>query len=221
MSHSIKTSKQESQELTVYGWIRQNCTHFQMPIDLQKLCILMYMIIMDSWDAANIDKDKFEINEETNTVTIKHHDWSHAFGTDIIKKGMCMSWKFKLDDDPSKSSLAILIGIIPRKKVSKSLKPHFIDSKCGGYAFYTHLADIKHNGWKFDNEIKSYGQKCVKGDTVKMILDLTQKENKNGSLSYEINDKQYGIAFDDIDIEKEYCMTVEMVWHGQSIQIIE
>ena len=52
-----------------------------------------------------------------------------------------------------------------------------------------------------------------------MTLDLTKDQ---GTLSYKVNDKSFGTAFDDIDIEKEYCLTVEMnTTNDQYIQIIE
>ena len=41
-----------------------------------------------------------------------------------------------------------------------------------------------------------------------MTLDMTG--NKYGTLSYTINDENYGIAFDKIDIDKEYCMIVKL-----------
>ena len=184
----------------------------------------MYVITMDTWNKGCKATNAI-IDEEGNIAkVIQKGVWPHAFGTYIIKKGMIMSWKFKLDGDRMRNlsmrPMAILIGIVENdSKLSKELSGAFYDKIHGGWAFYTYLNDIKHNGW---NPSKKYGEKCYPGGVVKMILDMTQKDNKNGLLSFEINDKVFGIAVDDIDIDKEYCLAIQMSGvTPQSIQIIE
>ena len=47
---------------------------------------------------------------------------------------------------------------------------------------------------KRGNKLKKYGNECKINDIITMILDLN-----NLTLSYKINDKDYGIAFADIE----------------------
>ena len=220
MSASSKLTSKELQELCVYGYIRENCIKLEMPEVLYKIFATFYVIPMDRWN--NVFTEKMIIDEEQNAASLNEGSWHHAFGTDIVKKGMLNTWKFKVTGKPisvhSDQTLAILIGIMEYNKISSDLPPHFINEQHGGYGFYTYLADIKHNGWAG----KKYGKRCIDGGIIKMTLDMTQKIKKAAILSYEINGTDYGIAWDDIDINKEYCMTVEM-YHvfNQTIQIIE
>ena len=217
MSQVTKSKRVELQELTVYGWIRENCAGIQIPEDLKILLTLMYVVTMDKWD-RKIFTPGITFNEEENMVTIKgEENWWHAFGTDIIKKGMLMSWKFAFKDEmdsddawsdsDNETGLAILIGIMEHNKISSHLQGHFIEKNNAGYAFYTYSSNIKHNGW---SPAKEYGRICKVEDVVTMTFDMRQKESENGVLSFEMNDENYGVAFDCIDIEKEYCLTVEM-----------
>ena len=54
-----------------------------------------------------------------------------------------------------------------------------------------------------------------------MTLDMTQERHKNGVLSFKINDVDQGIAFDDIDIEKTFCLAVSIDHAEDSIEIID
>ena len=231
MSTVSKPKRQELDELCVYGWIRENCINFEMPMDLQKLCILMYVIIMDVWN-TEIHTKNVIIDKDDNIANVcRGRGWQHAFGTYIIKKGMIMSWKFKVDGkrgfgtkrNSKRRAIAIFIGIWEKDKISSNIESSydggFYNKPNGGYAFYTYQGAIKH---KNVHNTVQYAEKCYDGDIIKMILDMTQKESENAVLSYEINDKSYGIAHDDIDIAKEYCLTVQISDStDQSIQIIE
>ena len=230
MSAMLKQRQQELDEICVYGWIRENCIHFELPMDLQRLCALMYIITMDIWN-TEIHTKNLIIDTAHNIAKVrKGSNWQHAYGTYIIKKGMTMLWKFKVDGDrgrhrggSNKRAMAIFIGIWEINKITSDIKGSytkgFYNAEHCGYAFYTYQGAIKDkNAYNTDQ----YAEKCYDGDIIKMTLDMTQKENENAVLSYEINDESYGIACDDIDIEKEYCLTVQISDStDQSIQIIE
>ena len=95
------------------------------------------------------------------------------------------------------------MGIIERNKIS--VDKHFI---INGRGFAPYFSEIKQNGW---DSFKDYGCKCYSPSVIEMTLDLA---SKNGTLSYVINGEDYGIAFDGIDNDKEYCMAV-MIHEGQ------
>ncbi len=57
-----------------------------------------------------------------------------------------------------------------------------------------------------------------RGDIITMTLDMTQSKHPNGILSFEINNKKQGIAFDNIDINKAYCLAVSFFF--EEVEII-
>ena len=191
----------------------------------------MYVILMDTWNieksAKSVAIDKYEniATARKDGAAIMHQ----ASGTHIIKKGMIGEWTFKLDGNRKKSDstakpMAILIGVVNYVCLNYKEKSYPNWWVNNGFSFYTYKAEIKHKG-KEGIIGKSYGTKCYPGDVVKMILDMTQKENKNGILSYEINDESYGKAFDGIDVDQGYCMVVSILTsipdEYVTIQIIE
>ena len=53
-----------------------------------------------------------------------------------------------------------------------------------------------------------------------MTLDLREnKEKKNGTLSYTVNDKPLGVMRDDIDINMQYCMAVA-IYYNDNLQLL-
>ena len=52
-----------------------------------------------------------------------------------------------------------------------------------------------------------------------MTLDMTQKNNDFGIVSYQINDVDYGVCFK-LNIEKKYCMAVSM-YYKEDIQLLK
>ena len=58
-----------------------------------------------------------------------------------------------------------------------------------------------------------YGEKdqfMKQGDKIEMILNM-----KEGTLRYIVNDKDYGIAFEDIDKTKKYRLAVRLNNHAR------
>ena len=51
-----------------------------------------------------------------------------------------------------------------------------------------------------------------------MILDMTKE---NVTLSYGINDENIKVAYDKIDIDKQYCLALSVFWKGDAFEIIE
>ena len=65
-----------------------------------------------------------------------------------------------------------------------------------GYAYimnYGKLADREN----FGSYGSDYGAICADGDIIEMILDMNKM-----TLSYKVNDKEYGVAFHNIDNTK-------------------
>ena len=70
---------------------------------------------------------------------------------------------------------------------------------------------------------KKCGAACPKNNILSMTLDLTETEDKKlGTLSFMINNKSFGNknAFENIDINKQYCMALA-VFDDDNFQLIE
>ena len=55
-----------------------------------------------------------------------------------------------------------------------------------------------------------------------MILNMKIDENQeNGVLSFKLNDEDYGVAYDKIDITKKYCLAMSLCWENNGWEIVE
>ena len=51
-----------------------------------------------------------------------------------------------------------------------------------------------------------------------MTLDMTQE---NVTLSYKMNGQDLGVAFEKINVDKEYCLSLSVYCSGDAYEIIE
>ena len=65
---------------------------------------------------------------------------------------------------------------------------------------------------------EEYAISCNDNDILSMTLDMTGQVN--ATLSFRINDKDYGIAFDQVDIAKKYCMIVAL-YSSEKIKLLQ
>ena len=107
MSHRERQNrnrKQYLQELCVYGFIRTYFNH-DIPDELKRLCLSMYLIVFDSWD-VDLSHESFEVVNESGDLIANGNEtsnepnlgerWRNAFGTLVIKKGDIKTWKIQI-----------------------------------------------------------------------------------------------------------------------------
>ena len=63
----------------------------------------------------------------------------------------------------------------------------------------------------------SYAIKCGNDDVIAMTLDMSG--DKYATLSYKINEVDYGNAFEEINIEESYSMAIR-TWNPTDIQLL-
>ena len=57
---------------------------------------------------------------------------------------------------------------------------------------------------------------------VTILLDMRfHAGHQKARLSFRLNDQDCGVAFDDIDINKEYCLGMSLYWCKDGWEIIE
>ena len=133
----------------------------------------------------------------------------------IITKGDTKIWRFRFLEENSD----VIIGIVnstKRDKHAKGLSPfmHSMDfDSCGIYT-----KDGRIYSCKIDEYEKDYATRCDMNDILTMTLDMTGDEY--GTVSFKMNDTDYGIAFDKIDVNKTYCMALSM-FHPERVQLLE
>ena len=162
----------------------------------------------DDEDTNEYDDDEIAIEAPSQTFSNEYGDILHAFGTISCNaynkdhnQGV-YKWKFKLNKYGG-----MKIGVW-----NKSSQPHttdgdFTNGGTEGYAY-----DRESNLFKERN----YGVDLKTGDIVDMILDLRGSDTK--SLSFKINNIDYGIAYRNIK-GGEYRMAVSL-YKGDSITIL-
>eukprot|EP01084_Bolivina_argentea_P068570 124810_1 len=217
------------EELAVFGYIRSNMITDKSPNELLNF-VSLWFSLTDSWDIDHTDRhiavDNAYIIDKSNNVDKKRAierkiQWDtglyHVFGTDVISRGQTKTWQIQITKkDEDRRKPYVLMGIMEEKlKLEKHKRIEgFVQNN--GYCMYTASGRKYHkriSGLPFD-----YGQKhdFKVGDIISVELDMTRKmnvsDNNCGVLKFIINHKyeeeKNHIAFDDIDINKQWILSV-------------
>ena len=134
----------------------------------------------------------------------------NVVGKLIIKKGHVQTWKFQTECN-------VVLGVIDFDKYKNGdIKWSFTD-RDGAYGFST--SDGNTHAWDIESFVgDNYADKCNQNEIISMTLDMTGDEY--GTLSFKIDDEEYGNAFDKIDIDKEYCMIVTL-YNQEKIRLLQ
>lgn len=185
---------------TVHSFVRNSLKDKDVPFDIVNLCIKYYYIERDQFDT-----DSLGLHHTLNGNTIKHKyigygdKWSTSLLRNIIVNGK-HEWSFRIYQ-----TYFIQIGIydaaaeLPRDK-------DFTNEHGYGYQVF-HARSYP--------EAEDYGISCDSGDIIKMCLDMN-----NLTLSYSVNEKYQGIAFQDI-ARKGYKAAVYTYADNESIELLD
>ena len=209
---------------TVYGFISESQlllsfkenTFYIIPELVTYIC-LSYYYIGDKWDPKAMSR-KIELNDETNTVKQKDHGSACVYLTNIVESGT-HHWKFKIIRyNPGNVGWYTTIGvhIVPQNEKDKLECESYISS--GGncaYGFCTSTNRVINFDTGMVDNSKYYGKLVQTGDIVDMHLDLNKY-----ILRYAANDKDYGIAYDDI-LPCIYRACTDFCTIGDSVSLLE
>ena len=152
--------------------------------------------------------------------------YAGVVGTIIVKKSMKERWTFKTDNE------ALMIGIMDVEMIkSRNLIQDITDTKHKGYGMASGSWSVFHDSDRDHcKSLKKYVRQFEIDNQPKVItmeLDMTQQEYKNGVLKYIFHNKPKqsvkqirtdgefsNIAFDNIDITKEYKLAVALSRYG-------
>ena len=214
-------------ELLSFGFIREYCKNIGRDLptdDLIRLFAEWFILI--GWDKEN-SHEGIKIQTELEAVVNSYTVSATCIGANVIKKGHKQNWKVRLN------SSKVMIGIINDKMIPPNANiDDFTNRKYKGYGLSIHYGETFHDATVSESTDFPYAQQfnfdnidgMTKGVLLEMQLDLTQKDNKNGILRFEIHhrslmesitemrkDGKYtNIAFDDIDVNEQYRLAVDI-----------
>ncbi|KAJ6231137.1 spry domain containing socs box protein [Anaeramoeba flamelloides] len=144
-----------------------------------------------------------ELSNKMKTVKSNKTLWGGARGTRVYDSGV---HKIKFSIDALNGSYtATMIGVVS-DKVSSGV--NYKNAK--GYMFYA-----TYNGNKYNNGSNSaYGEKCVVGDNVEILLDMDCK-----TISFIKNGKDLGIAYS--DLPESVVLAVDLYESGNQISLVD
>ena len=226
MAMSYLDQRKYLADLIVDGFLRIHCSkHYNYPMDIQQLCLFMYFEVTDAWN-IKISDETILIDTKNNIAynagATTYSFWLDVVGTMIAKKGSMINkfiWKLKLLKNKQHS---LFFGIIDRNTYYQH-KGYLFVFRDNGYGICTTNGKIySKTALRTKNGYKYLHTKCKCNDVIEMRLDMDMRHDqhpKYATLSYLINDKDYGIAFDKININKEYLMIVAL-YNGDQVQLV-
>lgn len=202
-----------SAELVVSGFIRIHCIHRDnCPMDIQNICFLMYFQVWDNQTSNKILSNYIICHPCENKL---YTSWYDTVGTMSVIKGVSFIWKLKI----LSQGRSLFIGIID-KDTYKQYEGYIFPNRDNGYGFCTTNGRIYSKTAFRTRQGVLYANKCNENDVIRMELNMRQLiQGKYGTLSYTINDRDCGVAFNQIDSNLQYLMIVTL-YIGDKVQLI-
>ena len=208
-------------ELCITGYLRDCLCKEEkdkVPRDLVLLCVSMYFISPDTWN-ANIGFS--ELRYTTNTVIYHqsefskfsgfNYKWPNAMGTIIVQKGEIRTWKIKIINTFS-HYVDFYLGFMDTNR-RRQISEIVLEDGCSGSPKNIDLYKSLDKGYKCAGFV-SYGNKnCEEGDIISMTLDMSTG-NKYAKLSYKINNKHMDAIFKTdsrMSMDTKYHMAITFV----------
>ena len=214
-------SRQESHTLCVYGYVRECCSLYKIliPDELIQICFVLYFIKSDCWNALLGNARDFEFkNENRIAKQVGNNGWTNLYGSIIVRKGDIQIWKLMRCCDDDLIHNHGVLGIMASTHSKTISNAYFTKATKEAHAISMLTGTLQGSEYNKKSSWRHDGSSIYKGDTITMTLDMTKE---NVTLSYKINEKDLGVAFNNIDIDKEYCLALSVYWTGDAYEIIE
>lgn len=197
--------------------------------EIYSLCWTFYFhpIFKDQWDKYKINDRYTEVNSNENYMKrlsiADRTDWQYqeGFGTIQVSKGDIQEWKINVKHSLTQYiHVGLGICIIERAVLclcSLNDKESFLLNGLSWHSINRAFYNKMHSG---GSTYKPYGRRLwTRDDVVTMRLDMSG--DKYGILSYSFNQpfEDLGIACDDLDINKTYCLAV-WIGHANTVQLM-
>ena len=136
---------------------------------------------------------------------------SSSFLINKINEGK-YEWEFKIINIDNNDDYAELDIGIWKTRFKKKITNSWFNSGANAYVFSFNQGIL----WDKKEQLnwKKYGIKVKSGYTINMILDIDKR-----TLSFNINDKDYGVAFDNIEVTS-YTAAINCYSKGTHIELL-
>ena len=198
----------ERNELLVFGYIRklEKKLNIMIPKPITEL-ISLYEQISDWFDTEYTKPTDIKVHDDKNMITVlKKNVFVTVYGTRIVKPGESHVWKLHIKKQANRPQDCMwdpYIGIIKNDKdiLISNLNELKRFSTPIGYIWTGGKGELANN-----NNTSHYGETWNKtGNILQLKLDQTDK--LNGTISYIINGKDYGVAYTNV-IPNDYRLAI-------------
>ena len=141
--------------------------------------------------------------------------YCNIIGDTPIPVGPASFWKVRIVKAFSSGGNEVFSGVAPTdidQTVEKSYK------SCGWYLRWGRGALYSGPPQRYHNRSYSDRQNACSGSIVGHILDTTSR--KVGKLSFVVNNKDAGVAYDNIPLDKPLVPCVLLHWAGDSVELV-
>ena len=143
--------------------------------------------------------------------------WSTIVGNTPIPRKMVVSWEVRLLNLRKNKGHEVLVGVAPAS-IDQNYDVNY--EKCGWYfeCYYSKLYAGPPNDVYVNKKYKprkKNGRFVHTGDSVGVTMDTTK-----GSLSFSMNEIDYGVAFDRIPLDKPLVPCVLLLWNENSVELM-
>ena len=192
LKQSILSQIPQRNKDLAFGYTRESekCNKVSIPDMIKYLCLIYLNQNKDTFDPNHTHKD-IKIDENCIRSTSTNYVTVSCYLMNIVKQGIHI-WKFKCNNPCTDSEEADMIGIVSNHEPYLTLHEYFDYYAGGANDAYGFAMDGRLNnpetgvGWG-----GAYGVECKIGDIIEMRIDF-----KAETLSYKINEKDYGVAFE-------------------------
>lgn len=212
----------ENYKCFVHGYIRQRIINkykiANIPSSIIDLCIVFSYVLFE-WDLDNKHKDVIADNETFTVKVMTGKSVGNIYSKNILNAKAIYMFKMKI-----KNHSCGIWGIVNADQTAndpsierKAYGLYAKDAYGYGGAFgYKYQSDPK----QLNDRYGSYSDKPGGKDNKEAIVDIIFDKIK-GTLSYKLDDKDLGIAWRNIDIEKEYRFATYISGDKEIAQLID
>ena len=142
--------------------------------------------------------------------------WCTIVGNTPLPRKMVVSWEVRLLNLKKNKGHEVLVGVAPAS-IDQNYDANY--ERCGWYfeCYYSKLYAGPPNDVYLNRKYKprkKNGKFVHTGDSVGVAMDTTK-----GSLSFYMNEINYGLAFDRIPLDKPLVPCVLLLWKDNSIEL--
>eukprot|EP01084_Bolivina_argentea_P234351 394543_1 len=167
-----------------------------------------YYLLKNEWD-ENKKGSRMKVNGKSVKM-MKNDRWSSCYGKEICRDGGIYEWELKYKKNKA-SADHLMFGIAGKN--STWMESHANQADCWLFCSTNYANCVYGDG---DGISDNYAPPISDNSVIEMKLNLIQY-----TLSFSINDKDYGIAVSDLPKNKEYNLIVSMAYTGQELILEE